>query len=429
MRRYERKIRYVASVLLVLLVMLSGCGGSGDSGDSGKDWWQKIKALYNSKVTDSSSPAKVYVEGIRGYAGYFADLNGEVSFTYHSNDHSEITLCLDRTKKTGHFDLYVYEDKDNSFYTRGDDTKFSELSSYIDDLISGKKNYDPYKETAMINDPELVISDLKILYARFLALWNREFSEFDVAFKNVGIDLGSNYENIDVTQPTSKEIVITNEHHFENGICTDCGETWTKYMNQTLAMFCGKEVKEIDGKTDWFSCYGQESPYCGYYVQYSSDSTTETELFLMDDNDPVLSCRIRVWQNEDNSLGINIIFGLDEGPYSAGQGIVADKYRFSTQTSAGAGEFAEIFSSKEAYKERSVTWLLSPDENRVIQFLWDEYSDEENEKAFKKDQCQYYSEEEFIDYIWEQHERMLRAIDEGMIWYDTSLKDLGVNYR
>lgn len=425
MKRYARKICYVVSIMLVLLAMLSGCS---ESGGSNKEWLQKIKDLYNSRVTDSNSPAKVYVEGVRGYAAYFADINGEVRFSYHAMNSNEITLCLNPKKNTGHFDLYVAEGED-SFYTRGDDTKFSDLSSYIDELIGGKKNYDPYKETAMINSPELLKSDLKILYARFLALWNREFSEFDVSFKKVGIDLGSNEGSVDLTQPTSTEIVVTNEHHFENGICTDCGESWTKYMNRTLATFCGKEVKETDGKTDWFSCYGQESPYCGYYVQYTSDSTTETELFLMDDNDPVLSCRIRVWQNEDNSLGMNIIFGLEEGPYSAGQGIVADKYRFSTQTSAGAGEFAEIFSSKEAYKERSVTWLLSPDENRVLQFLWDEYSDEENEKAFKKDQCQYYSEEEFIDYIWEQHERMLRAIDEGMIWYDTSLKDLGVNYR
>ena len=35
----------------------------------------------------------------------------------------------------------------------------------------------------------------------------------------------------------------------------------------------------------------------------------------------------------------------------------------------------------------------------------------------------------YVDEFWAQRENMLNAIDKGMIWYDTSFEDIGINWK
>lgn len=77
-------------------------------------------------------------------------------------------------------------------------------------------------------------------------------------------------------------------------------------------------------------------------------------------------------------------------------------------------------------KECGIDFVFK-DKNNALVRGWEEMSDEELEKMLKKDKCVYYSKDDFIDFIWAEHERMITAIDKGMIWYDTTLKDIGLN--
>ncbi len=419
----KRKHWCVLSLALMVLVMLSGCSGM----DLDKEWWKKINEMHKSKVSDAYEYAKVYADGIRGGASYNASSNGDVQFSYIVTDENKITLTVNSVNETGHFDIYVTEEND-SFYTDGNEIPFSELSSYINDVINGKENYSVSHREAMENYPERVKSDLKILYARFLVLWNREFSEVLPLLKSDGIDLGNSYPGVDPTEALSGEIVIENEHNFVNGVCQDCGTTWTRYMNKTLAAFNGAEVSDTAKKTKWFSHYGQKSSDCGIYVQYSSDNTSKVELYLLDENNnPNQDCEITVRQEEECPT-VSINFCYEECPYNTDNGMVAYKYRYSIQTSTDVEKLSELLSSKEAFKEFSIEMLLTTDENRVLTDLWDEKSDEENLKLLKSDNAKYFTKEEFLDFFWNERTRMLTALDKGMVWYDTSLKDLGLNY-
>ncbi|MBQ9490368.1 MAG: hypothetical protein IKQ25_10815 [Lachnospiraceae bacterium] len=424
-RQSSRKLGYVVSMMLLLTLVFSGCGMKDKALD--KEWWKKLREQYESQVSVDGDQAKVYVEGIRGDASYNAsDLVGnQFHFSYYAMNGNYVELNLDPQKEVAHFDLYVREDQ-GSFYTRGNDMAFSEISSYMEKLIGGEENYEAYNREAWDADPELVKSDLKILYARFLRFWDQAFSEVNPTLKSYGIDFGDAYRDIDATQPTSKEIVIKNEHQFENGFCKDCGMSWTEYMNRTLATLEGKTVKENAVETEWFSDYGQNSPYCGYYVQYSSSETTSTELFLNDG--PELSCRVTVKQDDDQNY-IHVMFMIEENLESIGNGLLGAKYCFSVQMGASPGDYEKIFSSKEAFKEYGFLDLTFADKDRRLIRGWEEMSDEELDKMLKKDKCKYYTQDEFIDFIWAEHERMLMAIDKGMVWYDTNLEELGLNYK
>ncbi len=41
----------------------------------------------------------------------------------------------------------------------------------------------------------------------------------------------------------------------------------------------------------------------------------------------------------------------------------------------------------------------------------------------------YYTKEEFIDLVWDLHDNFLESLDKGMIWFDTSFEDLGINWK
>jgi len=414
----------ITCMLLTLTMIFTGCGGKTLSN---KEWWKKINELYEAKELEEHENAKVYLDGIRGGASYHPNHNGEVRFDYTSMNGNEITLYLDPKKDVARFEFLVKEGEDR-FYAFGDDVSFEEMPTYVDGIIAGKQNYDAYNNSAMENHPELVKSDLKILYARFVLLWNEAFSDIIPVLKNNGIDLGERYGDVDATQPTSTEVVIKNEHVFENGICKDCGMTWTKYMNGTLAKFNGAEVKENAVETDWFSSYGQKSEECGYYVQYSTDDVREVELLLMDDSDPVRRCSIEVRQKDD-STSITVYFSLEEGLESIDTGLLGAKYHFTVQVTADPERLSEIFSSKEAFREACFLDLLTTDKNNYLIRGWEEMTDEELKKMLKADKCEYYTKDEFVDLFWEQHERMFLAIDKGMVWYDTTLKDVGIQYK
>ena len=420
-----RKFGFIVGVMLMLTLVFSGCGESG--GVTGREWWQKIYEQYNSQASGEGENVMVYVENIRGNGSYFAYKDGTFHFSYNALNGNYVTLYLNAKKDTAHFDLYVKEGE-NSFYTNGNDIAFREISSYIDNLIKGEENYTVFNNSAMENDPDLVKSDLKILYARFLLLWDQAFSDLNPTLKSYGIEFGDAYRDIDATQPTSKEIVIVNEHQFENGVCKDCGMRWTEYLNRTLARMNGEELDEDAVLSKWYSNYGQKSADCGYYVQYSSNDGMSAELFLMDSTEPMLNCRITVSQDGEEPY-IHVKFNFEEYTYSVGNGMVSSKYRFSLQTGAKPGEFDRIFSSKEAFQEACFADFLYPDKDNVLIRGWEEMSDEKLEKMLKSDKCVYYTKDEFVDFIWAEHERLLRAIDKGMVWYDTTLADLGMNYK
>lgn len=50
-------------------------------------------------------------------------------------------------------------------------------------------------------------------------------------------------------------------------------------------------------------------------------------------------------------------------------------------------------------------------------------------KNFEADKCTYYTKDQILDYFWDHHEAILKSMDNGMVWLDTNLTDMGVNWK
>ena len=417
------------------------------------EWLEKATKLFQSKVPNEDRFVYAYFDGIRGEASYHPNFNNVFVFRYDAMVYQTLSIEIapDTQYVTMEFNLN-YDDGRLRFYGRSYPMRIDGLEAFVDGLIDGTVPCNYYDTSAFRDNAENVKNDLKILYSRLITTSDQAFSEIGVTLEDYGIDFGDKYREVDPTQPTSIEAVINNEHNFEKGVCKDCGMTWTKYMNRTLAAFQGAQVDEDADETDWFSSYGQDSEYGlpgWHYVQYSSRNVYHTDikyespnisegessaLFLGDGSS--VEYEIDVWKDEYEDV-IEMAFAIKDKFEFVGQGIVRAKYCYSVEISAAPGEFDQIFASKEAFREACRMFFeISEGEGYAREFInaWEEVeqgnvTEEELRQKLEADGCKYYTKDELFDFFWKEHVNLLTAIDKGMVWFDTNLEDAGFNYK
>ncbi len=398
-----------------------------------KTWLTAVTALYHKTHPDNDRYSDVYVDGFRGEGGYMPEINDKFSFEYiAANGAQTVTLNIDPETEKASIDLDIHYDN-SRLYTIGLPVGLDKIEAYVDALIDGTAQFEAaYDKSAYETDAELLRHDLPILYARFIVFSDNAFPSLNTTLEDYGIDLGTKYRDFDLSQTLSSEITIHNGHQFVNGVCSDCGMTWTKYLNRTLATIKGVEIEGDPDRTEWFSQYGQNSSYGPddwWYVQYSSSDIYNAELSYVYPNlTEFTSCSIYVNMNADNhyfsmSYRYNEQFSSDENdfPYS--------EYEYSIHVNDSLENFGRLFSSKEAFSETCGVLLELERGDGAITYAWERMNEAEIQEAFEKGGCKYYSKEEIVDEFWAQRENLLNAIDKGMIWYDTSFEDIGFNWK
>ena len=413
-----------------------GCGKSDSEGpvfkELDKNWYENVKGLYESKYPEGGKPIWISTDEIRGN-GLFYFSERSISFCYSTcrGQDLEINLYPDKEEVAVKADLSY---ADSRFYVSGDDYKIGmkDIEKNIDDMISGTpKTFDIYDDSALGVHGEEVKKDISIMYARLIALSDCAFPELNMSLEDSGISLGEKYRSVDPTDTLSTETTITNEHKFEHGICSDCGMVWTEYLYGVI-----RDLNEYFSE-EWSSAYGQNTSYmidAGDYVQYICRGKNDSELFYHNQDGYQISkdCTINILDDGDG-IDLTIDFSLEEGsvPVKGDPSVTTDLFRYHLIISAAPGEFDKIFASKEALvKASDVNLYITDSETRAIYTAWEDMTEDEIKKTIEDvDHCVYYTKEEFIDLVWDLHDNFLESLDKGMIWFDTSFEDLGINWK
>ena len=437
----KKLISVVLSGAMLASVLLCGCNLkpkekgagvsskvdlSGTSLDSDK--YNAALELYEKKVPDSKYVVQVFADGIRGEGSYHVS-DKQLSFYYNADEgRATLTLTYLTEKNVLYFDIDMNYGDTRYYLNSGDNLAVDGIETYISDAAALKNDkYCVYSDSAAVYFEEIK-TDLPIYYSRMIALADKAFPELGFGLEDIGFKFGDKYRSVDPNQASSTEPVIKNEHKFENGVCTDCGMSWTEYYYETL--------EKMDPHTkpgEWHAIYGQDNDLMlepSDYVQISASYKEDAEIYYqhIDDNWNTESCRIYFIERDGKPV-IGIRFNYSEGMYSNGDYTVSDKYEYWFRIEAEAGEFAKIFESKESFAKNFEMYLFVEDEDHVGHDVWGTKSDEEIKKIFESDGCDYYTKEEMIDFFWNDHQRIFECMDKAMVWMDTNLADSGVNWK
>ena len=429
-----KKVFAVVLSGVILCSSFCGCGKKkAGNKDLNQEWYEKTKGYYDSIYPEGKSALWLCADGVRGNGTlhFMSDII-KFSYTTCNGQNLDVDISLDKDTVSLTMDLVYGDDR---FYATGYDYPIGmkDIEKNIDDMIAGTPDtFTIYDDSALSKHGEDVKKDIKIMYARLIAMSDNAFPQLNLTMEDSGLDLGDKYRSVDPTDPMSMEIVITNEHKFEKGICSDCGMAWTEYFYET--------IHELDehGSENWSTVYGQQTDsmiYGGDYVQYISFGKDEAKLFyhpLGGSFDISNDCSIMIDDTGDG-IHVSIEFTLEEGRYQLeGQrSVSADRFRYYLTVSAAPGEFDKVFASKEAFIAAAEAQLFftNPETHEVIS-AWDELTEEEIKKTIEDvDDCVYYTKDDFIDLVWERHENFLESLDRGMIWFDTSFEDIGINWK
>ena len=400
-----------------------------------KDNYAKVKALLNSSGSQS---IQVFADGIRGGAEfYYSGSSGKNIFCYTSLNKDSIQLSFDSEGSTVEVtvDMYYHKDDTRFFATsKPVEVGICEIESYIDDLIALKKDvFEAPEDSALDWNKNEIKEDLPIYYSRLIACADKAFSEIGLSLEDLGLDLGDKYRSVDPTQPTNTEHVAKNEYKFENGISTDGNMKWTSYMYKHIAKF---DYRHKDSTS--YIILGQRSSAMfdsgNDYVEISAPGKDMvqfqyTNTKRIDMVDYVESCYIIV-QNYDGTETVSMMFELNEKNRPA-SGMPTDyKFRYFVYIDAAPGEFDKVFESKESFKNSAKVEVIMALDDGSLQS--EEITDEPYEvlkPIFDKEGCIYYSKDEILDKFWDDHVTFFTSIDNGIIWFDTSLADAGINWK
>ena len=315
---------------------------------------------------DESIP--VFIDGIRGSGSTMVD-EKLVHFSYQSLDGDNLDINVHRDTGEVSFSInMMYRDEgyaaDASFYLGG-------FEEFFDKVCADPASVEPSIKSALNTNLEDLKNDFPIIFSRIIAFTDVALSEAGLGFEDLGIDFGEKYRAIDPKQRTSKEVEITNEHHFENGICTDCGITWVKY-------YCGlviKFAKPVVNLGD-ISITGQKSPSMispADEVTYFENSESNASMcyhHVETDNDAGIKKddKCYIFINHYESTEIEIQYLYKQQKFSTG----GKCYTYYVIIQTKPGELDKVFESKESLKNhlKDCTLAINP-EGKNIESLYD----------------------------------------------------------
>lgn len=404
------------------------------------DNMKKVADLYASKDPEGKSPVNVFADGVRGNGRYFVD-NGTLCFGYSLNNGTSFEVRLTSGKRTADILFDIVYKEDQRLYGSGD-AVIDNIEKIIDDLIDDTAAYISYSNrSAYVDHKEDIKKDLPVLYSRFIKMADNAFPELGLKLEDLGINLGTKYRTVDPVQLMSFDSVVTKTLEYKNGISTEGKKPWTEYYYNAVGVMGNMTRK------DWRSAYGQSSSamlkpddyvqyvaglipfdkakkkYAGiYYVspKANDNDVSEQLLITIDDTSTKKTKKITVT--------MQYLFEMKE--ISVGKGSVLPKYHYSVDIKAKPGEYGKVFESKESLKKYASVHLNITNKKGAYTNAWGKKANiDKLKKSFEADGCTYYTKDEIIDKLWEHHENFLASMDYGLATMDTSLADIGVNWK
>ena len=370
----------------------------------------------------------VFIDGIRGSGSTMVD-DKLVHFNYQSLDGDNLDINVHRDTGEVSFSIDMkYRDEgyaaDASFYLGG-------FEEFFDKVCADPASLEPSIKSALNTNLEDLKNDFPIIFSRIIAFTDVALSEAGLGFEDLGIDFGDKYRAIDPKQRTSKEVENTNEHQFENGICTDCGITWVEYYCGLVFKFA-KPVVNL-GR---ISIPGQKSPSmlspvdevtyfeesdCNAGMCYHHVETDNVAGIKKDDY-----CNIYITHYGSTEIEIHYLYRQQK--FSTG----GKCYTYYVIIQTKPGELDKVFESKESLKNHLKDCTLAINtEGKRIESVYDvnKFAEEKVGPLMEADGLTYLTEDEIVDRLWTYRSNFFTSLDNGMIWMKTSLKDFGFNWK
>jgi hypothetical protein len=392
----------------------------------------KVSELYASKQPDGTRAVPVISDNIRGKAMYDVS-EGALNYGYYTNNGSYFRISVMSGKRVAKIRYdFVYKDK---HITGEGDTAIDTFEKLIDDIIADRATYiDVFDKSAIDEHTEDFKKDLPIVYSRFIALSEQAFPELGLKLEDVGLDFGTKYRTVDPVQPTTTETVYTHDHKFKNGFCTDCKKAWTVSFYDAVGKTGG-----MTGK-GWRTVYGQQSStmFSGEdYVQYSSTKNNNASLMYFKENPDDAGEQEAFFIAVENTstkkkqkMTMRIEYRLEMKKMQFGKGVVAPKYTYWVVINTTPAQSSKVFESKESLKKYAKVDLFVANKKGFGTSAWGKKANiEKLKKSFEADGCTYYTKDQVIDRLWEQHENYLASLDHGMIWMNLTLADIGLSWK
>ena len=448
MKRMKKAVALVLSGVMLASLVLCACnkaeetevnGNGADTESESEELWtpptklnedniKKVQEYCSAKDPDENEGIPVYLEGIRG--GGSSIVNDRlIYFNYSSNDGD--TFGINVMRDTGEVSLSIYSMYVDTGYAVNLDFSLGEFEKTFDKVCEDPESVGPYNYDALDSHKEDIKKDFAIIFARMVAFSDAAFPELGLGLKDLGVDLGDKYRKIDPKQLTSKEVEVTNDHKFENGYCTDCDMAWTAYYYDVVGKFMTYDLgngQHSTGGQDSASMLSRTDQ-----VQYSANSERYGSMYFHHsdiNNDIGIAkddwCYVDV-SSHKKSTEISVSYEYEQEKFAAG----GSTYRFHLSFGAKAGEFDQVFESKEAFKNcvKVSLDIFSKDGNNDVFDAWGTMKEDDIRAMMEADGLTYCTQDDIINRFWDIRQNIFESLNNGMVWMKTSLKDFGFNWK
>lgn len=370
----------------------------------------------------------VFIDGIRGSGSTMVD-DKLVHFNYQSLDGDNLDINVHRDTGEVSFSIDMkYRDEcyaaDASFYLGG-------FEEFFDKVCADPASVEPYNKSALNTNLDDLKNDFPIIFSRIIAFTDVAFSDAGLGFRDLGIDFGDKYRAIDPKQRTSKEVEITNEHQFENGICTDCGITWVEYYCGLVFKFAkpvvnlgkitipGQKSPSMLSPVDevtYFEDSGCNAGMCYHHVETDNDAGIKKDDY----------CNIYITHYGSTEIEIHYLYRQQK--FSTG----GKCYTYYVIIQTKPGELDKVFESKESLKNhlKDCDLAINPEgQNIETVYVVNKFAEEQVGPMMEADGLTFLTKDEIIDRFWDLRSAFFTSLDNGMLWMKTSLKDFGFNWK
>lgn len=390
------------------------------------------RKYYLSVIPGDDKIGESYCDEFPGTFYYSAD-EGSIHMTYSTTNDDCFVMSLNEVSNTIGIDCMVHYDDNTIFSANSYYLELDSFQAILESIISlDDVQYQIGYDSALANHSDEIPDDIRTLATRMSYMINYTFGSAGIRFENYGFDF-SDFVNDDVSKKLPVEPDLSNNHVFENGICTDCGMVWTEVFTENLAAIENVECDEY-GDYGFVHYYGQDSEYTYpnayvqyisayryganmYYIEYGTDSLSNETIIIVS-ADP---------ETKDSISEIRITFRYMDDYQSQYQGIVTAGFIYDFEVIVNPGEFDKVFASKESLLANCHYSISIYDDEMQS---YDYYDNPEDSDDLPNDfMDKFISKEEICDLVNKDYENNLNALNEGMRDINLSLFELGLNYK
>lgn len=260
--------------------------------------------------------------------------------------------------------------------------------------------------------------DMNIMYSRFIYMCEKAFEGESVTFADSGIYFGSKYKDTNPETPMSFENRYEFEdHEFEDGVCTDCGISWEKYLpaaaqkrsiapgRPTYNGTISSKLLDPEDYTSFAITYGYPELL---YVSYANDIRFNLE-FVIEGADQV-----------------TLVYTYGYGTVSLGKGVDDNLIEYQIWIKCDRSEVNDYLSSPEKIVD-SARFVF--EYNGEDPYTTEDFTVEGTKGYFEGiTGFEPLSQEELVKVFCSQVPNIFGSLDDLLADINTSFKDGGISY-